>query len=69
MPVDPHLSAQLLREKADFEMPSAEGHGGYPADLLEMSVDELRKLAGKGAPSNGNDARNGNGAGLTEQQQ
>ena len=64
MPVDPQVSAQLLREKPDFDMPSAEGHGGYPADLLDMSADELRKLAGKDAPPNGNGhgaARNDNG--------
>jgi hypothetical protein len=52
---------ELLEVDADFELPSAEGHAGYPEDLLELDVDELRRLAeGNGAPTS-----NGNGGTLT----
>jgi hypothetical protein len=38
---------RLVREvhrEADFDLPSAEGHTGWPSDLLDLSADQLREL-------------------------
>jgi hypothetical protein len=42
-PNDPRTS-DLIDRKADIILPSAEGHGGYPRDLLAMTEDDLRAL-------------------------
>lgn len=53
------LSDYLLRDsKAEIEMPSAEGHVGYPLDLIDLDDDALTQLAGlklaTSTPVNGN---------------
>ena len=41
------LSDYLLRDdKAEIEMPSAEGHVGYPLDLIDLDDHALVQLAG-----------------------
>ena len=59
MAVDRNVAAELLARKSDIHMPSAEGAAGYPPDLLDLSVEELRALLSNGT---GNGHRSVNGA-------
>lgn len=57
------LSDFLLREdEADIQMPSAEGHVGYPRDLIDLDDDDLVQLAGLKLAA-AERASNGNGNG------
>jgi hypothetical protein len=50
----PDPSQDLLTRTPDILMPSAEGATGYPRDLLELSVEDLKELMGGNGGGNGN---------------